>query len=53
MAKRTETHEASRRAFIKKAAYVTPAILTLAAAPSFAKVGSKKPPPKKKGTKGK
>ena len=42
MAKRTETHKASRRAFVKKAAYVAPAILTLAAAPSFAKVGSGK-----------
>jgi hypothetical protein len=42
MAKRNETHQASRRAFVKKAAYVAPVILTLAAAPSFAKAGSNK-----------
>jgi hypothetical protein len=40
----------SRRAFVKKAAYVAPAILTLAAAPAYAKSGSEKPdkpkPPK-------
>ncbi len=30
----------TRRELIKKAAYVTPAILTLAALPSFASVGS-------------
>jgi hypothetical protein len=34
----------SRRAFVKKAAYVAPAILTLAAAPAYAKSGSEKPP---------
>lgn len=33
-----------RREFVKKVAYVAPAILTLKAAPSFAKVGSAKPP---------
>lgn len=33
----------TRRDFVKKAAYVAPAILTLAAAPSFAKAGSEKP----------
>jgi hypothetical protein len=32
----------SRRGFVKKAAYVAPAILTLAAAPAFAKAGSEK-----------
>ena len=32
----------SRRGFVKKAAYVAPAILTLAAAPAFAKSGSEK-----------
>lgn len=31
-----------RRAFVKKAAYIAPAILTLAAAPEFAKAGSDK-----------
>lgn len=35
--------EVSRREFVKKAAYVTPAILTLAAAPAFAKAGSQRP----------
>ena len=33
----------SRRGFVKKAAYVTPAILTLQAAPAYAKYGSEKP----------
>ena len=33
----------SRRGFVKKAAYVTPAILTLQAAPAYAKHGSEKP----------
>lgn len=37
-------HSDSRRTFIRRAAYVSPAILTLAAAPSFAKPGSEKPP---------
>lgn len=32
----------SRRGFVKKAVYVAPAILTLAAAPAFAKSGSEK-----------
>ena len=32
----------SRREFIKKAAYIPPVILTLAAAPSYAKTGSHK-----------
>ena len=32
----------SRRGFLKSTAYVAPAILTLAAAPSFAKSGSEK-----------
>ena len=32
----------SRRVFLKGTAYVAPAILTLAAAPSFAKSGSEK-----------
>lgn len=33
----------SRRAFIKKAVYVPPTILTLQAAPAYAKYGSEKP----------
>ena len=36
-------HSASRRQFVKRAAYVAPAILTLKAAPSYAKKGSEKP----------
>ena len=34
----------SRREFVKKAAYIPPAVLTLAAAPAFAKTGSYKDP---------
>ena len=34
----------SRREFVKKAAYVPPAILTLAATPAFAKNASEKDP---------
>jgi hypothetical protein len=34
----------SRRDFVRRGAYVAPAILTLAAAPEFAKAGSIKPP---------
>lgn len=37
----------SRRTFVKRAAYVAPAVLTLAAAPEFAKAGSVKNPGKK------
>jgi len=33
----------SRRAFVKKAIYVPPSILTLKAAPAYAKYGSEKP----------
>jgi hypothetical protein len=33
----------ARRKFVKRAAYVAPAILTLQAAPSYAKSGSEKP----------
>ena len=32
----------TRRGFVKKAAYVAPAILTLAAAPAYVKAGSEK-----------
>jgi hypothetical protein len=38
----TERVQGSRRDFLKGAAYVTPAILTLAVAPSYAKAGSEK-----------
>jgi hypothetical protein len=34
----------SRREFVKKAAYIPPVILSLAAAPSYAKAGSHKEP---------
>jgi hypothetical protein len=37
-----EEHWKSRRDFVKKAAYLPPAILTLAAAPAYAKAGSQK-----------
>jgi hypothetical protein len=43
----------SRRDFVKRGAYVAPAILTLAAAPEFAKAGSVKPKPPKGGGKDK
>jgi hypothetical protein len=39
----------SRRNFVKRGAYVAPAILTLSAAPAFAKSGSAKPEPPKGG----
>ena len=42
----------SRRDFVKRGAYVAPAILTLAAAPEFAKAGSVKPPKDPRGPKG-
>jgi hypothetical protein len=47
---RASSAKAGRRDFIKKAAYVAPAILTLAVAPGYAKAGSMKPEtkPKKK-----
>lgn len=47
----TKTNEVDvrRREFVKKAAYVAPAIVTLKTAPAYAKNGSrKKPPPRKK-----
>ena len=40
-------HELSRRQFVKKAAYITPAILSLAVVPSYAKAGSDKDKEKK------
>ena len=41
----------SRRDFIKRGSYVAPVILTLAAAPEFAKAGSVKPSDPKGGGK--
>jgi hypothetical protein len=41
-----EKTDISRRDFVKKAAYVPPAILTLAAAPEYAKAGSVNPWPR-------
>jgi hypothetical protein len=38
----------SRRTFVKKAAYLAPAMLTLTASPAFARMGSGKGPPKGK-----
>jgi hypothetical protein len=38
----TEKVRASRRDFVRRAAYVPPVILTLAVAPSYAKAGSVK-----------
>jgi hypothetical protein len=35
--------EHTRRTFVKRGAYVAPAIMTLLAAPAFAKSGSEKP----------
>jgi hypothetical protein len=40
--------QASRRDFVKKAAYVAPLIATLAVAPSYAKAGSVKREPRPK-----
>ncbi|MFO1206185.1 MAG: hypothetical protein U1E63_10725 [Burkholderiales bacterium] len=40
-------HSSSRREFVKKAAYVAPVILTLQAAPSYAKAGSENGKPSK------
>ena len=37
------SREESRRDFVKRAAYIAPAILTLPAAPEYAKAGSVKP----------
>jgi hypothetical protein len=44
----TASAKAGRRDFIKKAAYVAPAILTLGVAPAYAKAGSEKPGKKPK-----
>ena len=40
----TQNQATTRREFVKKAVYVAPAVLSLKAAPSFAKTGSVKPP---------
>ena len=45
MTKQSKSQQPARREFVKKAAYVAPAILTLAATPSHATVGSAKPVP--------
>jgi hypothetical protein len=39
-----QEHKPSRRQFVKKAAYVTPAVLSLAVLPSYAKAASTKDP---------
>jgi hypothetical protein len=38
----TKTHDATRRALLKKAAYAAPAVLTLQATSAVAKAGSQK-----------
>jgi hypothetical protein len=38
----TKTHDATRRALLKKAAYAAPAVLTLQATSAVAKAGSEK-----------
>jgi hypothetical protein len=47
--KPSSNHNPSRRKFVQKAAYVTPAVLSLAVVSSYAKAGStpKDKPPKK------
>ena len=42
MAEEKSKHQASRREFVKKAAYIAPAIITLQAAPMYARAGSVK-----------
>lgn len=44
MTRKLSPEESARRAFVKKAAYIAPAVVSLAAASSFAKAGSLKPP---------
>ena len=44
----TMTHDATRRALLKKAAYVAPMVLTLQATSAVAKSGSEKGPPQPK-----
>jgi hypothetical protein len=45
MTKKSQVQQPARREFVKKAAYVAPAILTLAATPGHATVGSFKSEP--------
>ncbi len=45
VSKEKSKHQASRREFVKKAAYIAPAIITLQAAPSYARAGSEKEEP--------
>jgi hypothetical protein len=45
MKRQSKLHRPARREFVRKAAYVAPAILTLAATPSHATAGSAKPVP--------
>jgi len=40
--KEKSKHQVTRREFVKKAAYIAPAIITLTAAPSYARAGSAK-----------
>ena len=42
MDSKLDTESKSRREFVRRAVYITPAILTLAAAPAYAKSGSLK-----------
>ena len=42
MASEESGHRATRREFVKKAAYIAPAIITLQAAPMYARAGSVK-----------
>ena len=44
MATKEQNQATTRREFMKKAVYVAPAVLSLKAAPSFAKTKSVKPP---------
>lgn len=52
MSQTKSTHDAQRRKAVRKLVYVAPAILSLQAAPAYAKAGSEKPrdrrPPSKK-----
>ena len=41
MARKRSNHDPSRRKFVKKAAYVAPAVLSLAVMSSYAKAGSR------------
>ncbi len=42
MSEKLSSEKAARREFVRKATYLAPVILTLKAAPSFAKAGSDK-----------